>query len=244
MEHPGWQPRRTAAVEPDLPAGVTPPGTRGRILEEALGLFAEAGFAGTSIRRIGSAVGINSATLYAHYPSKEHVLAHLVLIGHEELHARLTEAVQSTRGADAATRLVALVRAHADVHTRFPLLAIVTDGEIHSLAPDLAAPALELRHSCWQLLLDVIEQGVADGVFTVSEPLLAATAISAMGVRVAHWFGPDQPYTRERIARAHGEFALRILGAAHADAVAGADTAAAADTDAVAGADPGADADR
>ncbi|MEU9131310.1 TetR/AcrR family transcriptional regulator [Kitasatospora sp. NPDC048540] len=213
MEHPGWQPRRTAAVGPDLPAGVTPPGTRGRILEEALGLFAEAGFAGTSIRQIAAAVGINSATLYAHYPSKEHVLAHLVQVGHEELHARLAEAVASTRTADPATRVVALVRAHADVHTRFPLLAIVTDGEIHSLSPDLAAPALELRHACWQFLLDAIEQGIAEGVFHVPEPLLAATAISAMGVRVAHWAGPDQPFTPERIAEAHGEFALRILGA-------------------------------
>ncbi|MER8186021.1 TetR/AcrR family transcriptional regulator [Kitasatospora sp. NPDC094015] len=213
MEHPGWDPRRAAAVEADLPEGVTPPGTRGRILQEALGLFAEAGFAGTSIRQIGAAVGINSATLYAHYPSKEHVLAHLVQIGHEEMHTRLAEALENSRDAGPAAQLSALVRAHADLHSRFPLLAIVTDSEIHSLSPELAGPALQLRHACWQLLLAVIERGLANGVFTVPDPLLAATAISAMGVRVAHWFGPDQPYTREQVADAHSEFALRILGA-------------------------------
>mgnify|MGYP003580328672 CR=1 FL=1 len=40
VEHPGWDPRRVVAVEPVLPEGVTPPGTRGRILHEALALFA------------------------------------------------------------------------------------------------------------------------------------------------------------------------------------------------------------
>jgi len=213
VEHPGWEPRRIAAVEVALPEGVTPPGTRGRILREALGLFAEAGFAGTSIRQIGAAVGINSATLYAHYPSKERVLAELVRIGHEEMHARLTEALAQTENAGPAARLVALVRAHAFVHTDFPLLAVVTNGEIHALSPELAAPALEIRNACWQLLLDVIEQGVADDVFSVPDALLAATAISAMGVRVAHWFGPDQPYTRDQVADTYGEFALRIAGA-------------------------------
>ena len=80
-----WQPRRLAAVEVELPGGVTPPGTRGRILRAALGLFSELGFHGTSIRQIASGVGINPATLYAHYPSKEHILAELVLLGHQEL---------------------------------------------------------------------------------------------------------------------------------------------------------------
>ncbi|MFG2825552.1 TetR/AcrR family transcriptional regulator [Kitasatospora sp. NPDC048365] len=213
MEHPGWEPRRVVAVEPVLPEGVTPPGTRGRILQEALALFAEAGFAGTSIRQIGSAVGINSATLYAHYPSKEHVLAALVTIGHEEMHARLAEAVERTRQDGPAERLTALVRAHVLIHTDFPLLALVTNGEIHALSPEQAEPALALRHACWQFLLDVVEDGVARGDFAVPDVLLAAGAISAMGVRVPAWFGPDQAFTREQVARDYAEFALRIVGA-------------------------------
>jgi len=88
-----WNPRRVAAVEAALPEGVAPPGTRGRILQASLALFAETGFHGTSIRAIAQRVGINSATLYAHYPSKEQVLADLVLIGHQELAARLTGAM-------------------------------------------------------------------------------------------------------------------------------------------------------
>src|SRR6516165_1902246 len=99
-----WDPRRLNAVAVALPEGVTPPGTRGRILLGALKLFAEFGFHGTSIRDIAAEVGINSATLYSHYPSKEQVLADLVLIGHEELHRYLQEALLSA-GTDPADQL-------------------------------------------------------------------------------------------------------------------------------------------
>ncbi|MCD0486000.1 TetR/AcrR family transcriptional regulator [Streptacidiphilus sp. ASG 303] len=210
---PTWEPRRLAAVSAVLPEGVTPPGTRGRILEAALSLFAECGFAGGSIRQIAAVVGINSATLYAHYPSKEHVLAALVRIGHEETHTRLADALATSPGG-APQRLAALVRAHVLVHTDHPLLAVVTNDELHALSPGLAAPALELRDACRRMLLDVLERGAREGAFSVPDPVLAATAIGAMGLRVAYWFGPDQPYTREQVADAFADFALRVAGAA------------------------------
>jgi AcrR family transcriptional regulator len=127
---------------PTLPDGVTPPGTSGRILHAGLQLFAESGFAGASIWQIGDLAGINSATLYAHYPSKAHVLATLVQIGHEEMWARLAEAAEQTRGETATRRLAALVRAHVLCHTDFPLLAVVTNGELHALDPLLALAAI------------------------------------------------------------------------------------------------------
>lgn len=211
VEDPGWQPRRVAAVSAVLPEGVTPPGTRGKILHAALGLFAEVGFAGGSIRGIASVVGINSATLYAHYPSKEHVLAELVRIGHQELHDRLAEALAGAP--DRADRqLAALVRAHTLVHTDFPLLAVVTNDELHCLSPELAAPALELRRNCRQMLLDTLERGVEDGRFDVPDLLLAAAAIGALGLRVAYWFDPGRDHTREQVADANADFALRIAG--------------------------------
>lgn len=87
----GWQPRRLAAVAVELPDGVTPPGTRGEILHAALALYSEYGFHGTSVRQIAGKVGINPATLYAHYPSKEHLLAELVLLVTGTRHNRLRE---------------------------------------------------------------------------------------------------------------------------------------------------------
>lgn len=212
--NPRWEPRRLSAVKVELPAGVTPSGTRGRILLAGLQLFAEYGFHGTSIRDLGGAAGINSATLYAHYPSKEHILAELVLLGHEAMHERLQQAVLDA--ADPVGQLRALVAAHVYVHTDFPLLALVANAELHALSPDQAAPSLALRAQTQQLALDVVQRGATAGVFHVPDVWLATAAISAIGVRVASWFGPDQPYRREQIAQSYADFALRIVGASPA----------------------------
>ncbi|MFF8727117.1 TetR/AcrR family transcriptional regulator [Streptomyces sp. NPDC015171] len=213
MERPAREPRRVVAREAVLPEGVTPPGTRGKILRAGLELFAESGFAGASIRRIAGMVGINSATLYAHYPSKGHVLAELVRIGHEEMWTRLAEAAAVTRDESAARQLAALVRAHVLLHTDYPLLAVVTNGELHALPPELAAPSLRLREDCRRLLADVLERGAGNGEFELDDTLLAVTAIGGLGVQVAQWFGPSLDRTREQVADQYARFALRIVNA-------------------------------
>jgi AcrR family transcriptional regulator len=211
-----WEPRRLNAVAPTLPEGATPSGTRGRILLAALRLFAEYGFHGSSIRDLATEAGINSATLYAHYPSKEQVLADLVLIGHQELHRRLQQALIDSGGGP-AEQLAALVRTQVYGHTDFSLLAIVANNELHALSSEQAAPALAVREQSRALLLDVLQTGVDRGAFATPDVGLAAIAIASMGVRVANWFGPDQPYRREQVAEAFAQFALQIAGARDTD---------------------------
>jgi AcrR family transcriptional regulator len=201
---------RVATAEARLPEAVTPAGTRGEILRAALILFAGTGFHGTSIRDIAAKVGITSASLYAHYPAKEQILAELVRLGHEELLDRLRTALADA-GPEPAAQLAALVRAQVLVHTEFPLLAVVANNELHALSPELAGPALALREQAQQLLLTVLRRGRRAKVFDVSDVVLAGTAIGGMGLRVANWYGPDQPYRPERVADAYAEFALRIV---------------------------------
>jgi AcrR family transcriptional regulator len=216
MEDPaavvGWEPRRLAAVAPELPAGATPPGTRGRILRAALGLYSEYGFHATSIRQIAGQVGINPATLYAHYPSKEQILADLVLLGHQELYDRLCRALASA-GPAAPDRLAALVREHALIHTDYPLLAVVANTELHVLSAENAAAALELRARCRRFLVDVLADGARSGQFRLVDSTLTAVAIGGLGMQIAHWFAPGLRYTPDQIAAAYVTLALRMAGA-------------------------------
>ncbi|MFE4500982.1 TetR/AcrR family transcriptional regulator [Rhodococcus sp. NPDC056743] len=207
-----WKPRRVVAGPAELPEGVAPVGTRGRILRAALALFAESGYSAVSIRRIAAEVGITSASLYAHYRSKEQILAELVLIGHRELHVRLTSAL-ATAEPTAVAQLSALVREHVLVHTDFPLLAVVTNSELHALPEELAAPALELRSSCSRLLIGSLELGADAGVFRIENLQLGAIAIAGMAMQVAQWFGPDAPFAPNEVADNYVRYALRIVGA-------------------------------
>ena len=204
--------RRLASRVVELPPGVTPAGTSGRILEAGLEAFAERGYHGASIRDIAQAAGVKPATLYGHYPSKEHLLAELVRIGHEEHHRRLRSALLDA-GADPEDQLTALVAAHVHAHADLASLAVVANSELHALSPALAGPALALREASERLLLDVIERGVELGRFDVDEPFLALAAIGAMGIRVAHWLdGTDARYTPAIVAQHYSEFARRIVG--------------------------------
>ena len=63
----------------DVPtATATEPGQRARILAAALTLVSELGAAGTSMRRLASACGLNVATIYHYFPSKADLLRALV----------------------------------------------------------------------------------------------------------------------------------------------------------------------
>ena len=52
--------------------------TRDRILEEALRLFSEKGYDGTSVESIAEAVGIKAPSLYKHFKGKEDILNSII----------------------------------------------------------------------------------------------------------------------------------------------------------------------
>ena len=58
--------------------GSTAVGTRVRILDAARALFAERGYAGTSMRDLAESLGMTKAALYYHFPGKADILLALV----------------------------------------------------------------------------------------------------------------------------------------------------------------------
>ena len=198
---------------PALPPRPAADGTRGRILLAGLGLFAEHGFHGTSIRDIAAGAAVQSASLYAHFPSKEAILAELVLAGHEEHHARLVAALLQC-GTDPRDRLAALVRAHVRAHTDYPMLAVVANNEMRALSPAAAAPAAAVRRRSEALLAEVLAMGHQQGVFDVVHLEATAAAIGGMGIRVASWYpAPEAGLKPSRLADVYASLALRMAGA-------------------------------
>ncbi|MCT9819258.1 TetR/AcrR family transcriptional regulator [Microbacterium sp. W1N] len=65
---------------------------RARILEDAMALFARDGYTDTSLREIAAAVGVSKSTLLHHYPSKEELLAAVLV----ERDARIADTVPVT----------------------------------------------------------------------------------------------------------------------------------------------------
>jgi AcrR family transcriptional regulator len=67
------------APEPGLIAALEP-GRRGEILDAALQVFAEKGYAGGSMRDIAHVVGVSEPALYRHFPGKQALFLALVRV--------------------------------------------------------------------------------------------------------------------------------------------------------------------
>jgi AcrR family transcriptional regulator len=202
---------RLQATAPDLPLGAARAGAGGRLLGAALSLFASRGFHGSSIRDIANAAGLTSAALYSHFASKEHLLAELVHIGHEEHHGCLRRALLEAP-AGPREQLRHVVAAHVRFHAEYPVLATVTNNELHALPPALAAPSLALRNQSELLLHDVIERGERMGVFEPPHTWMTMAAIGGMGIRVAVWYHDEVEWSIDEVAATYGELAVRMAG--------------------------------
>jgi AcrR family transcriptional regulator len=198
---------RSALLPPNLDAE----GTRRRILEGAVRLFANHGFHGSSMRQLASIVELQASALYVHFPSKEHVLAELVRAGHEAHHHAIRAAMLES-GTDPVAQLSALVRVNIRMHATYPHLAIVVNSEMGVLSPELAAAGLALRKQSSALLQDVIARGVAGGQFKLPHPGVVAAAIGALGLRVPYWYTPELGISVEQLAEIHVELSLRMAG--------------------------------
>ena len=80
--------------------------TRARILEVALPLFAERGYAGTSIRMVAQAANVNVATLAYHFTDKQGLYTEVVQRLHADLAARWPADLEGSAPREMVERLV------------------------------------------------------------------------------------------------------------------------------------------
>ena len=111
------------------------PRTRERILDVALGLFAEEGFSGTTITEVERRAGLSpgSGSFYRHFPSKEELLRAAVAREVERIRAQIAEAQAAPPPAlddPEDERIAGLTRALGYIRLYDRLLRLMfTDGD-------------------------------------------------------------------------------------------------------------------
>lgn len=104
--------------------------TRDEILAVAAGLFAHAGFKGTSLQDIAADVGCSKATLLYHFASKEAILAELIAPAAREW----AESDARLCALDPATAQVAAIDSFVDLVLRYRReVALIYDGSLSAL---------------------------------------------------------------------------------------------------------------
>ncbi len=201
-------PTANAVIPPDTGASESAE----RVLGAAVARFAKYGYAGTSIRDIASDLGINSATLYAHFASKSDILRELVRIGHEGMDRRIRAALALVSDQNASTKLRAVMEADVLLHTDYVLLGAVVHSQIHLLSDEQAAQSYEIRRGLRDLTFALVDEGVASGEFTAENPRLGVRAATDMVHGLVRWYSPEIG-DAEALARQYGTYVLKLVGA-------------------------------
>jgi AcrR family transcriptional regulator len=135
-----------------------PPDRRSQILDTAAELFASRGFHGVSVADLGAACGISGPALYKHFPSKQAMLAEMLVSISEELLRVGRERVAAADGP--ATALAALVEWHVDFALRHRPLIVVQDRDWESLPADARERVRSLQREyvdLWAAELQVLD---------------------------------------------------------------------------------------
>ena len=169
-------------------------------MKVAADLFATRAYEETSMEAIARQVGIRKASLYYYFSSKDDLLAQM----HQE-------------------RLEPIIHAHqrrvddGDLDPRGLLLAMMSDlvslmelhpGHLRVLFEyyrELPEPARvnssELRDRYRRMLVDVLDRGVAEGVFRIADTNLTGLAILGMCSSTYQWFRPAGERTAAQVAQ-------------------------------------------
>jgi AcrR family transcriptional regulator len=180
------------------------------ILVHAMEAFNEHGYHGTSVRNIAGRVGVTVPALYYHYENKQALLATLLETSIKDVLDRCRAAAAEAGPAPLA-RFCGMVESIVLYMAHRRSLAFL-DTEIRSLEPANRARYVALRDYLQHMLLDTVEAGRAEGVFTTEIPADAVRAVLIMCQGVANWFRPDGPLTAEQVAERHVLLSLGTVG--------------------------------
>jgi AcrR family transcriptional regulator len=192
---------------------------RDEILRLATQAFVTHGYAGTSMADLARAVGVQKASLYYHFPSKQALFVACVTEGYEGAVQRL-EAIRATPDFNDAARIRAAMEEIYRVNLTLPV------GRMAPLIAEVAAKIPEIaqnfhggfiaRH--YALVTGMIEDGIARGSFApldtlgLRQMIFGPVIFLAMEREMTASF-PDAEAINpvDRIRESHIDLILRLL---------------------------------
>ena len=187
--------------------GYAPEETRQALIDSALRLFGEKGYAVTSVQEITEDAGVTKGAFYHHFESKEELLR---LIHDEFLDYQLAILKMALdQEQDPADRLKDLLRALLVSTTKYRANVTVYYQERRNLTGPHFKAMKRKRDEFDRLFLSVSERGLEDGVFRSDlDPRVGGLGILGMCAWVHQWYRPGGRLSAEQIADIFSEMAL------------------------------------
>ena len=198
-----------AGQRPGTRARLSAPDRRAQIKRAAIALLHKKGYRALTMRELARHVGVQGASLYHHYPSKQELLRTLLRDNLSDL-ARAVRAAAQTAGPSPLRQLPAAIRAHVLYHGDHRLEAAISDTELRDLSPRNRREIVALHDDYESTFRNILRRGNRLGCWRIDEKV-AGWIILGMCTGVSGWYRPDGPLALERIADFYSRFVLRAL---------------------------------
>lgn len=172
------------------------------VVQAALGCFAVNGYHGTTIRQIATAAGLSVPGVYHYFPSKHDILVSICDVAMTELLGASERAIAEA-GDSLLDRYDALVECLVQFHADFADVAFVSFSEIRSLQGEARERHLDHRRQQQDLIYDLVDQGVAAGIFATPDSHHVARAVSSICLGISRWYRPDGVMTLDEVCEVH-----------------------------------------
>lgn len=145
------------------------------IIQKAAFLFKAKGFAATSMRELADELGVEAPSLYNHISSKSELLQAICLQVADAFTVSLD--ISDREPAGTIDRLQLIIKSHIRMMTENFNEVFVANHEWKQLQEPFLSQFLNKRRSYEKRMVNLIEQGMRDGVFKNSNPYVAALTI-------------------------------------------------------------------
>ena len=184
---------------------------RERILEEAVKLFYERGFSGTTLDDIAGKLGVTKPFIYTHFRSKVELLEAICRPTIEMSLEAIIQAAQQP-GSPSDRLFAGIVDFSKVVLRRQANIAVYFREEKHLSAAGLAEINM-LRKRFDRVLSELLEEGARTGEFHIVDIRLAALAIGGMVSWAYTWYQPAGRLPIEEVVAKLAHYALQLVGA-------------------------------
>lgn len=180
-----------------------------KIFKATLKLANSKGFHAMSLRDLCAESGMSMGGLYAYFKNKEELLT-LIQEQGRAIVARVMG--DQLAGVDDAGRaLDVAIRSHLYLSEVLQPWFFFSYMETRFFHAEEGKRAIAGELQTEGIFSGILEKGIADGVFTIGDPLLVASAIKAL---VQDWYLKRWKYRRRKISvEAYADFVISMIGA-------------------------------
>jgi AcrR family transcriptional regulator len=175
----------------------------------AIDLFFKKGYFATSISDIAEGCGIRKASIYHHFPGKEDLLFSIMKATMTDLMVALDQNL--TNEDDVECRMRAAVRSHVDFHLRRQKETFIASSELRGLTKAHFLQIVELRDAYERSFQELIDGGIAQGLFEPNDVKILSYAILTLCTAGATWYKPDGRLSVDGIVAIYENFILNGL---------------------------------